>query len=180
MSLSKNHILIIFMFLVSLLMLFQVLTFDSSFEIPKSNTVSVNKQKIDFPDPVLNLEEYKGKVIFLNFWATWCPSCDLEMPSIEALKNKFTESELVVLTISIDENQDVVDKYLLENNFSFPVILDPNNTIGSRLGVSAFPESHIINKDGITIQKIVGARDWASEDYVAAFQELVSGPTLMN
>ncbi len=174
-TINKQHYLIFFVLLVSVVMIAQVVFYDDSIQIPldeleKKEAVSL---RVDYPDPELPLEQYKGKVVLVNFWATWCPSCDKEMPSIESLQNKFSEDELVVLTVSIDEKQETIDEYMATNGFTFPVIYDPNNTLGEKMGVSAYPETHILNKEGVTIQKVLGAKEWDSPEYLEAFRQLI-------
>lgn len=106
------------------------------------------------------LSDYKGKTVFLNFWATWCPPCKREMPEIQALYERYGENEgdLIVLGIAnpktdehpnnSDETQDVVEKFLEDNGYSFPVVMDVTGDTFSQYMISAFPTTFMIDKDG--------------------------------
>ena len=106
------------------------------------------------------LSDYKGKTVFLNFWATWCPPCKREMPEIQALYERYGENEgdLIVLGVpnpktaeypnNSDETQDVVEKFLKDNGYTFPVVMDLTGDTFSQYMISAFPTTFMIDKDG--------------------------------
>ena len=106
------------------------------------------------------LSDYKGKTVFLNFWATWCPPCKREMPEIQALYERYGENEgdLIVLGVAnpktveypnnSDETQDVVEKFLKDNGYTFPVVMDLTGDTFSQYMISAFPTTFMIDKDG--------------------------------
>lgn len=105
------------------------------------------------------LSEYKGKTVFLNFWATWCPPCKREMPEIQALYERYGENEgdLIVLGVAnpktddhpnnSDETQDVVEKFLKDNGYTFPVVRDLTGDTFSQYMISAFPH-HLHDRQG--------------------------------
>lgn len=179
-KLARNHLFIGLILFVSGAMGLHIALYDNSIELPETKNKPDLERLVapNYPDPKINLDEYLGKVVVLNFWATWCPSCDQEMPSIQALHQHFDKEDLVVVTVSIDNNQETVDTYMMENQFDFPVIFDPNNTLGKKMGVTAYPETHIINKSGITIQKVLGAREWDSPNYLDTFEQLIGAQTI--
>ena len=103
---------------------------------------------------VISLKDYRGKVVFLNIWATWCPTCREEMPSMEKLYRELKGEPFEILAVSVDkEGGKRVAAFKEAQNLSFPMLLDPEGTIGRPYGVTGVPESYIINKEGI-IEKI--------------------------
>ncbi len=133
----------------------------------------------DFTLPTLDgnsasLADYRGKVVLLNFWATWCPPCIWEMPSMESLYQRFKDRGFEVLAVSIDtKGEDVVRPFVKDYNLTFPVLLDSDSDVYRRYGVTGVPESFIIDRDGKVASKIVGARDWAEAEWLDYFDQLI-------
>jgi len=107
------------------------------------------------------LSDYKGKTIFLNFWASWCGPCKYEMPFIEQLYLDNKDSDLVIVTVNLQESKAVVSKFMSEEKFSFPVWLDSKGDVANQYGVSGIPLSLIVDKDF----KIVSAHEGYMTDY---------------
>lgn len=112
------------------------------------------------------LSDYKGKVVFLNFWATWCPPCKEEMPYIENLYKEYNENndDVVILGIASpnlggEGSKEYIKGFLKENNFTFPVLFDNNGAQIYQYGINAFPSTFIVDKDGYISQYIPGAMD---------------------
>ena len=117
----------------------------------------------DMEGQQVSLSQYRGKIVILNFWATWCPPCREEMPSMEALYQKFKERGFVMLAVNVDENgESAVKKFLQKTPYTFPILLDSDNVAQNLYGVFRFPESFIIDREGIVVEKIIGGRDWSS------------------
>jgi peroxiredoxin len=113
-----------------------------------------------------SLESLKGKVVLLNFWATWCPPCRKEMPDMEKLSREFAKKGLVVLAVS-DENRDVVESYLVKERYSFPILLDPDRKVNTAFQVEGIPQSFVFDRSG----KLAGhAIDMRTE---AQFREIL-------
>lgn len=123
-------------------------------------------------NPVL-LSSFKGKVIFLNFWATWCPPCRGEMPSLEKLHEKMKGKAFVILAISIGENKLKVANFIKENKYSFPVYLDTDNQAADVYKVSGIPTNFLIDKDGYVMFRESGSRDWASAEIQKQIEHLL-------
>ncbi len=122
----------------------------------------------------LSLKDYRGKVVFINFWATWCATCKVEMPSMEKVYRKFKDQGLEMLTISVDKDQSLIRPFLKEYDLTFPVLLDPKSeTAKKAYKTTGVPETFIVNKQGIIVHKAIGPRDWATNDAMAAFKQLV-------
>lgn len=104
-----------------------------------------------------NLEDYKGKVVFLNFWATWCPPCRKEMPEIEEIYKEYGENKKDVIFLGINsEKRENVEKFLKENNYTFPTVFEEGEKITSQYFISAFPTSFVIDKNGNVYGYVMG------------------------
>ncbi len=120
----------------------------------------------DFPAPPFTLQSttgeqfdlaaLKGKVVLVNFWATWCPPCRAEMPAIDQLYRTNREAGLVVLGINQGEDQAAVQSFAGQFNLSFPILLDPNGAVNARYNVSALPTTFIIDRKGIIHDLVIG------------------------
>jgi peroxiredoxin len=121
----------------------------------------------------ITLGALKGKVVFLNFWATWCPPCREEMPSMEILYRRFRDQGLELVAVDIMEGGKAVSAFLSDNNLSFPAALDSNGRVSNRYGIQAIPATFIIDRDGKIILHTVGGRNWNTPAIIAAFGELL-------
>jgi peroxiredoxin len=122
----------------------------------------------------LSLSEFKGKLVFLNFWATWCKPCEQEMPSMERLHQRWKDRGLVVLAISEDAGgASVVTPYLKKHKLSFPVGLDPKSSVATLYGVWGVPSTFIIDRNGNRALFANGPRDWDGPSAQALFQSLL-------
>ncbi len=112
-----------------------------------------------------SLSDYKGKVVFINFWATWCKPCREEMPSMEVLYRDLKSKKVPfeILAVSIDsEGPEVVEKFRKEFNLSFPILHDRKGRIKELYKTTGVPESFIVDQNGFVAQKIIGAYNWAA------------------
>ena len=126
---------------------------------------------------MVSLTDYKDKVVFLNIWATWCPPCREEMPSMEKLYKELKGEDFEILAVSIDAlGAKAVAPFMKEYKLSFPALLNPEGTIQRLYGTTGIPESFIINKEGIVEQKIIGPRDWATPEAIRFFRNLIKKP----
>lgn len=122
-------------------------------------------------EPV-SLAQFRGKVVFLNFWASWCPPCREEMPSMERLNEVFGSSDFVMLAVNVeDDGPRSVPGWLKENPYTFPILFDPQGQEKMRYGVTAIPETFLIDKKGVVVDRFLGAYDWSS---VYTLKEILS------
>jgi peroxiredoxin len=145
------------------------------------NTVKEGIPIIDFTLPKLDgsdftLSQQQGKVIFLNFWATWCPPCRQEMPSMEALYQRFRTSGLEIIAVNLGESREQVTSFMRQNNLSFPVVLDTRQSTGSMYNARSIPTTYIIDRRNLIIGMVVGSINWNSPAVITAFEELLSSP----
>ncbi|MBI5640123.1 MAG: TlpA family protein disulfide reductase [Nitrospirae bacterium] len=113
----------------------------------------------------ISTADFKEKVIFLNFWASWCQPCKEEMPSIEALFREmaFDDSFVMITVLYNDSPQDALG-YMNANGYTFPLHTDKDNESSRKFGVTGVPETYIIDKKGIIKNRVIGAADWNSEE----------------
>ena len=110
---------------------------------------------------VKTIADYKGRVVLLNVWATWCQPCRLEMPSMERLQKELGPEGLQIVAVSIDEGgKDVVKAFVREYGLTFEILHDPSRAIERIYQTTGVPESFVLNKYGIIVKKVIGAAAW--------------------
>ena len=129
----------------------------------------------DLAGRTVRLSALRGKVVVLNIWATWCPPCVEEMPSIERLWSVLRGDDFALLAVSQDEEgRHSVEPFVARMGFSFPVFLDPDHEVGDRYGVWGYPETFIIDRNGYVVEHVIGPRDWASAESLASLRALIA------
>jgi len=118
----------------------------------------------DLRGSMVSLKDFRGKVIFLNFWASWCGPCRIEMPAMELLWQVFQDDDFVILAVDVKEERDTVSSFIEKNDYTFPVLLDSRGKVANMYDVRAYPTSFLIDWEGKVVGKAVGAREWASKD----------------
>ena len=178
---KNRHLLItvlLILIVVGLLIALSMKGQDSSFQLVGQSRVKVGSPAPNFTFPDLtgkkvSLSDYRGRVVFLNIWATWCPPCVDEMPSMETLYNEYKSDQFEILAVSVDgEGQKVVTPFMDRLNLTFPALLDKKAKIKNIYGVTGIPESFIIDKNGIIIKKVIGPIDWTKPDVSRFFEDL--------
>lgn len=135
----------------------------------------------DLKGKIYKLSDYKGKVVFVNFWATWCKPCEEEMPSMQimyqVLKKSYPDFEL--LAVSVDSKEaDVVESFVKKYGITFPVLHDKKGRIKEIYKTTGVPETFIIDQNGIIAEKVWGPRNWTKQDSVRTVIEiLTNGPS---
>ncbi len=123
----------------------------------------------------VTLADFRGKLLLLNFWATWCPPCVREMPSMEALYQKYKGRNFEVLAISLDEKgAAVVRPFVKRLKLTFPIGLDGKSEVSARYGARSLPSSFLIDPDGRVIAAAKGERDWFSPEAQSYLEELLT------
>ena len=146
----------------------------------KYEPLTVGKAAPDFQLPDLNekeirLSDYRGKVVFLNFWATWCKPCREEMPSMQVLYKNFEKDGLVILAVSIDRvtTKKEIPPFVKGLNLTFPVLVDSWGQTDKRYKLMGVPETYIIDREGTLREKVIGPRDWTRLDNLQVLTQLM-------
>ncbi|MFH1759752.1 MAG: TlpA disulfide reductase family protein, partial [bacterium] len=127
----------------------------------------------DFNGNKVKLSDFRGKVVMLNFWATWCPPCRNEMPSIEMLLNKMKGKDFVIMAVSMGEEKDKVKKFIEDNDYTFPIYLDKDRSASSKYSVTGIPTTLLIDNNGSISYKKVGSEDWVSTENLSRIERLL-------
>lgn len=109
------------------------------------------------------LAELKGKVVFVNFWATWCPPCREEMPSMQALYQSLPREKFEMLAILNNDDPFLAETLAAKINATFPILLDPGSHTANAYGLTGIPETFIVDPEGILREKYIGPRPWDSQ-----------------
>lgn len=125
----------------------------------------------------VGLKDLRGKVVFLNFWATWCIPCRQEMPTMEKLHQEFKELGLEVVAVNLREGKKDVRKFFDELGLSFTALLDRDGEVSNEYGVWSLPLSYFVNRNGEFVGKVAGYRKWDSADAQAFFRWLLNEKT---
>ena len=112
----------------------------------------------------VHLANYRGKVVLLNFWATWCPPCIEEMPSLLQLHHE--DPNLVIVAVSIDEDQDAYMQFLRNRHVDLITVRDPKQSAANLFHTDMWPETYVIDRNGVIRRKFIGAQDWTSPEII--------------
>ena len=177
----KLSLTILFVFIAAALLIL-LLRSERELAVRSTRQIQVGFPAPNFTFPDLNghqvsLSDHRGKVVIINIWATWCPPCRQEMPSMQKLYERFKGENFEILAVSIDSTgREAVAPFVQTMNLTFPVLLDSKEDIGTLYGLTGVPESFIIDKEGIVVQKIIGPIDWATPHAFQFFQDLINKP----
>jgi cytochrome c biogenesis protein CcmG/thiol:disulfide interchange protein DsbE len=134
----------------------------------------------DFTLPTLteqpvSLRNYRGNVVIVNFWATWCPPCIEEIPSLKEFAERLRGLRVTIIGVSVDQDSAALERFVTRAQLPFPIARDPNQAVASRYGTFKFPESYVIDSEGRIAKKIIGAIDW-QDPPIARFVSSLARP----
>lgn len=139
---------------------------------PRKGVAAPDFTLMDLTGKQVRLSDYRGKVVLLNFWATWCPPCREEMPSMVRLNQIMAGKPFQMLAVSIDDAGKVaVEAYLQKSGTVLPVLLDTEQNAGKLYGITGVPETFVIDKKGVILEKVVGGSDWSAPNVVKFLEE---------
>lgn len=131
---------------------------------------------MDMQGQKVSLADFKGKVVILNFWATWCSPCREEMPSMEMLYRKYKDQGLVILAVNVEKDAaKIVKNFLQRTPYTFPILLDDKAEVQSLYKVFRFPETFVIDRSGNVVETVTGAIDWTGPQPVKLINFLLNG-----
>ncbi len=144
-----------------------------SLEKPSKEIVAPEFTLLDLAGGRTSLKQFRGKVVFLNFWATWCVPCRDEMPMMEALHHEFKDQGLAVVAVNFREDKRAVQRFFSELGITFPGLLDPDGEVSERYGAFSLPLTYLIDRDGRFVGKAIGIRPWDSADAKALIRDML-------
>lgn len=139
--------------------------------------LAIGEGAIDFTVPGLDLRplrlgDYRHRVVVLNFWATWCPPCVQETPSLEKFAREMEGQGVEVIGVSVDQDRNALDKFVAQYHLTYPIGRDPGGRLAARYGTVKYPETYILDRDGDISDKIVGGADWEDPRMVSYVEYL--------
>ncbi|WBF55052.1 thiol-disulfide oxidoreductase ResA [Lysinibacillus sp. JK80] len=164
-----RSIILIILFGAIFFTVYTTLTQDKN-EVLKIGDDAPNFTLVDMHGDKHNLEEYKGKGVFLNFWGTWCKPCEREFPIIDRYYNDYKEKDIQVLAINIAESDFVVQNYIDRKGLTFPVLIDKNKSVMEAYNINPLPTTILINSEG-KIEKIITGE--MKEQDIKNYMELI-------
>jgi peroxiredoxin len=123
----------------------------------------------------VSLAALRGQVVLLNFWATWCEPCEREMPAMQRLHQALAPAGLRLLAVSVDDSSDVVDDFRAKYGLTFTILWDRDQRVAKDYQTFRFPETLLIGRDGVVIERYIGPREWDSPLYEARIRKLLEG-----
>ena len=128
---------------------------------------------VDRKGKTWTLSELKGQVVFINFWATWCPPCREEMPSMQSLYMMMPVEKFKMLAILNKDDPSLADSFASKFRISMPILDDQNNQVGPKYGLTGVPETFIVDKRGILREKFIGPASWDAPGYVQMLMKYI-------
>jgi cytochrome c biogenesis protein CcmG/thiol:disulfide interchange protein DsbE len=144
-----------------------------SFELPKLTATETPESA---EDAKFTLSSLSGRVVLLNFWATWCEPCEREMPAMERLYQALPREEFELIAVAIDDKESDVRAFQERYRLSFPILLDLDQAVYGDYQTMGVPESLLVDRDGRIVERYVGPREWDAAEYVERIRELIRGP----
>ena len=126
-------------------------------------------------DAPLALDDLRGRVVLVNFWATWCAPCEEEMPAMERLYRAHHDAGFELLAISVGESPEEVRAFRDRLGLSFPILLDGDKAVAQAYQTYRYPESYLLDRDGIVVERYVGPRQWDHPAYLERIGRLLEG-----
>jgi peroxiredoxin len=129
----------------------------------------------DLRGQVFRLSAFRGRVVLVNLWTTWCAPCRQEMPSMELLYQKLKGRDFALLAVSQDEEgKRAVAPFVEEMKITFPVLVDPEHQVGDRYAVTGYPETFVIDRNGKVVEHVIGPRDWMAPEWLSKLEALIA------
>lgn len=143
------------------------------FQTPTADLPAVDFSLKDLSGQEQNLSSYAGKLVFLNFWATWCGPCRAEIPSMEELYLELQNQGFVIVALNSQETDEQVADFVENVGMSFPVLLDTGGRVGAAYSIRAIPTTYIIDPQGYILGRMVGTRDWYTPEIISLVGDLL-------
>jgi len=121
------------------------------------------------------LSDFRGKVVMIHFWATWCPPCVEELPTLASLYPELDGNDFEMLAVSVDEGgANTVRTFMRQNNLQVPVLLNPDHSVASLYGTYKFPETYVVDRQGVVRYKVIGPRNWMDPETIQILRNIIA------
>lgn len=144
------------------------------FSTPRERLPSIDFTLQTTDQQTRSLSDYRGKVVFLNFWATWCGPCRAEMPSMQLLYEELQDEGFEIVAVNLGERPAPVNTFINEYGLTFPVLLDQRQTVGTQYGARSIPTTFLIDRNGDILGMAVGSREWDTPEYIELFRKVLA------
>lgn len=158
----KKHRLVLILICMSLSIAVLLTVFESSGVAGMVGESAPDFTLKDLDGNAVTLSSFKGKPVFLNFWATWCPYCKKERKELDALYKAYKDKDLVIIAVALDKSKRIVENFIKNYPADYIVLIDTKKTSGAMYGVNGFPTTFLIDRAGVIIYKAPGYREWSS------------------
>jgi thiol-disulfide isomerase/thioredoxin len=142
--------------------------------VPKQSMTADDFELASLAGVKVKLSAYRGRVVFLNFWATWCPPCRAEMPSMERLHQLLGAKGLAIVAVDLQEPRETVQQFAKDNALAFTILLDTRGDVGGAWGAQSIPTTYLIDRKGAILARSVGSREWDGADMVTLFEAILA------
>ena len=143
---------------------------------PAEPTAASDLELLDLSGRPVRLRDFRGRVVLLNFWATWCVPCREEMPALETLARELGPRGLTVVAVNFKESRQEVEAFRQEHKLTFPMLLDSAGQVAERYQVFALPVTILVDRRGMVVGTVLGIRDWVGPDARAYLGRLLAAP----
>lgn len=151
----------------------------SAVDLTQNRPMAPDFELLDIDGNAVSLSSLRGKVVLVNFWATWCPPCREEIPSMDRLYQLLHNEGLELLAINVEaDGLQTVPKFMQRVPFGFPVLFDGDGTVRGKFGVSKYPETFIIDSEGVIRERVIGGIDWSSPQMITYLRSLRQAETM--
>lgn len=147
---------------------------DIGFQLPMQSFEAPDFSLSGLDGSNFTLSDLQGKVVFLNFWASWCGPCRAEMPSMELLYGQLPKDSFEMVAVNVNEPKDTVEAFIEENSYTYPVVLDETGEVSALYQVQGIPTTWIIDPEGMVLGRLVGTTEWDTPEKVEIFEYLLS------
>ena len=138
----------------------------------KGTPIAADFDLMDVDGQRHTLAMYRGKIVIVNFWATWCPPCRFELPAMEKVWERLKNKGVVILGINVGEDADTIFTFTADYPVTFPLLLDSDSSVTNKYPVIGLPTTYVINPQGRLIYKAIGTRNWNEDALVKQILEL--------
>jgi len=142
-------------------------------KITNAGDTAPNFKVVTDDGKTITRSDFGGKLLVLNFWASWCPPCVAETPSLEEFAKEFGPQGVVVLGVSSDRNENLYHKFIQSHGITFETAIDPNADISASYGTFQIPETYLIDRNGKVLEKVISNQNWLDPEFLARVRKML-------